>query len=76
MCNFQQLPSGKTLSLPDIIYISNIKDSQNKYSFKVTWASRVSENMIYDNEELCRKDWMFLNQLVLNAPKQENMVLS
>lgn len=62
---YKELPSGKILSVDDIIYIGNcVKNKDNCWEFSVLWANRAQEKMRYNSLEECCNDRNALTETI------------
>ena len=62
---YKELPSGKILSIDDIIYIGNcVKNKDNYWEFSVLWANRAQEKMKYCGFNECEADRNTLTEAI------------
>lgn len=72
-----ELPSGKMISIHDIIYVSNIKNKSKldvfeniQYYFDVLWANGQKVSINFNNIEQCKTDWLNLKDIIKNHTSQ------
>lgn len=58
MNNMHELPSGRLINLENIIYIGDIKTTEDifgsfKYYFTIVWAGGEKMNLMFDDEKSC-----------------------
>lgn len=71
-----ELPSGRMISIHDIIYVGNIKNrpdtlfENNQYGFDVLWANGQKISINFSNYEQCKIDWLDLKKVIKNHTSQ------
>ena len=69
---FIELPSGKIISIENLLYVSEIKDVSVKYSdanyyqIDFMWTNKQTETLKYTNLETVNLDYNFLKNNLLN----------
>lgn len=66
-----ELPSGRMISIHDIIYVGNIKNKpdifeNNQYSFDVLWANGQKVSINFYTYEQCKIEWLDLKKVIKN----------
>lgn len=64
--SYMELPSGRLVKIDDIIYVSDIKNKDNKYQVKVTWANRTTEIFEYEDEKVCQDDVYTIKTIIFS----------
>ena len=70
-----ELPSGRMISIHDIIYVSNIKNKSDvfeniQYYFDVLWANGQKVSINFNDYEQCKLDWIDLKNVIKNHTSQ------
>ena len=81
MNKYYELPSGRVVSMEDIIYIGPIESKigliTEGYKFQVTWASRTTASFKYDDYDECETDRNFIKENLLKHDNlNQNMICS
>lgn len=71
--NFIELPSGKIISIENLLYVSEIKDVSVKifnpdaeyYEFELIWQNKQTEKIRYTDLEMVKMDYNFLKNKLL-----------
>ena len=72
--NFIELPSGKIISIENLLFVSEIKDvsvkcfnsDANYYQIDFMWTNKQTETLKYTNLETVNLDYNFLKNNLLN----------
>lgn len=70
-----ELPSGRMISIHDIIYVSNIKNKSDifenfQFYFDVLWANGQKVSINFNDYEQCKLDWLDLKNVIKNHTSQ------
>ena len=81
MNKYYELPSGRVVSMEDIIYIGPIESKigliTEGHKFQVTWASRTTTLLKYDDYDECETDRNFIKENLLKYDNSnQNMICS
>lgn len=79
MVKYYELPSGRVVSMEDIIYVGPIESKigliTEGHYFQVTWATRTTVTLKYDDYNECETDQNFIKENLLKCDEEESSMI-